>query len=825
MPKNIEPKLMKIGEYLKLEKGKVFVIPEYQRAYSWLKDHCDKLWQDILDFEPNDNEDKYFFGTIIINCQKDDKEFALVDGQQRTTTFLLLLKALLLRINVAIGRTEGDDDSKSLCRGLRERRRKIMSILYKAEAEEINDEPSDTYDADICRNVYILKNESINESHAEDLIKILQSLDFNEAEAKVHKIPRKQGDNRYTNFFRNFKYFYNEIGDLSDSQLNSITKTITDNCEVIEIKSWQLEQAIAMFNSLNSDGLPLYDADIISAQLYAKAKKIGESEEFAKYWRELLELADELKKAGITNIDSLLNQRMYYERAIRKEIINDNGGINVTTPGLKRYFTSLNTELLNQPVELCKGLINLAKIWIKISGLPIVQVLFKFNENTKLFLASYFYRLKEEEISEDKIRAILECMLRLFAVLEIVDIGYSSKQFKTFLFGEEIKLVDPDIGTADIKTDFDKHINKEWKRENIKAAILDYDKNALVYLNEFLFAREKGMCFAFGNKCDIEHIMPSSGHNLSEIRRDANLVSEEEFKEIVNKLGNKILLEEKINRAIGNEWFRTKVTTDIGVKTGYKKSAYPIAKTLVADFSNVDKPYWKKGDINKATEKIANRIVTFIFDGFPLSNDESNESPSVLIAENRIENSDLNSINLIEECSLENNVENNSQLDENTTSKSCKNSNTTETQRNRLQFWTKLNDVIKQKNIPLSTRTPSTDHWCHFAIGSSKCAISIELVNRDKRIRVALSITNCKDLYNYLYEKKNEIENAFDEELMWESKPKNNVSRAFLYIPNFDFNNKNNHLELINSIIVKILKFKEVFKPYIMKYKELLALQ
>ena len=50
MAKNIEPKLKKIGDYLKLEEDTVFTIPEYQRAYSWGIDNCDKLWQDINDF-------------------------------------------------------------------------------------------------------------------------------------------------------------------------------------------------------------------------------------------------------------------------------------------------------------------------------------------------------------------------------------------------------------------------------------------------------------------------------------------------------------------------------------------------------------------------------------------------------------------------------------------------------------------------------------------------------------------------------------------------------------------------------------------------------
>jgi len=116
-----------------------------------------------------------------------------------------------------------------------------------------------------------------------------------------------------------------------------------------------------------------------------------------------------------------------------------------------------------------------------------------------------------------------------------------------------------------------------------------------------------------GDKYDIEHIMPLSGKNLQEIRKDAEINSEEEFRAIVNKLGNKILLEEKINRSIGNQWFRTKVSTTQKSKLGYVNSIYPLATALVETYGNDVKPYWKKDDINKATEKASNRIVRFIF--------------------------------------------------------------------------------------------------------------------------------------------------------------------------------------------------------------------
>lgn len=615
MVKSIEPKLRKIGQYLKLDEDTIFTIPDYQRPYSWGIDNCDKLWQDIKDFsEKKEIKDGYFFGTIIINCQEDDTKFSLIDGQQRTTTFLLLLKALLLRINNAIIETSNDEDSESLYSGLKERRRTIMGILYKVEAEDITDIPDIDKDRAICKRTIILENNSINELYKNELRKIMQAVNYDEIAANVEQIKYKQKDNRYTNFFRNFKYFYDKSRELGASQINTFTKVLTNNCEVIEIKSWNIEQAIAMFNSLNSDGLPLHDADIISAKLYAQAVQLNKEDKFKAEWEDLLQLVNKLEKVKIASIDSILIQQMYCDRAVKKEILTENNNVNVTTPGVRRYFTDLHDELLNEPIELCKQMKNIAEMWGKVSKYPVAQVLSKFNENYKLFLASYFYRFDPSDVSEEKMKTILECSLRLFTIMELVDTGYSSKNFKSFLFGEEVKLVDINISEETIKADFDAHIRKMWTKAELEAEIEACEKNSLVYLNEYLFAKENNSTFALGNKYDIEHIMPNSGKNLQQIRLDAGIESEEEFNGIVNKLGNKILLEETINRSIGNEWFRTKISTTLEDKTGYIDSSYPIAQALVATYKETNRPFWKKEDIQKATKKAKDRIIRFLFD-------------------------------------------------------------------------------------------------------------------------------------------------------------------------------------------------------------------
>lgn len=606
MAKNIEPQLRFISEYLKLQKNENFIIPEYQRGYSWGINQCDYLWQDIEAFINTDATDPYFFGTIIVDCSEHSNKFSLIDGQQRTTTFLLLLKALLLRIKDAINNIPDDEDSEALKAGLKANRNKIMVILYKAEDEEI---PAMLKDHTKTQGILILENKSINELNREETKNIIEAESFDYAEQKAYKIPYKKKDNKYTNHFRNFKYFYEKLTELeSESKLNQFAKVFLEKCQVIEIRSWQIAQAITMFNSLNSTGLPLTDADIISAKLYSNAGE-DDRKAFNEKWEKINKLAEELSGRNIVDINTVLQQYMYINRAANKEYVKENS-VDVTTPGLRRYYTEINKKLLSEPLVLCNNLDKITNMWDATKDYSLVKLLLKCNENVKLYLSSFLYRFEtEDNITETQIKDICESLLRLFIILELVDTGYSSSKFKTFLFEENLKLVDKSVSVDVIKTDFNSHISANWTEEIISEAISGYSKNLLVYLNEYLYAKNKNVNFILYDNVNIEHIMPASGRNITTIREDAGMPEKDEFDTVVNKLGNKILLEEDINKSIGNEWFKTKKQNTVKSKIGYKDSIYPIA----VDLANYHSNSWTKQDIETATDKAVKRIVSFIF--------------------------------------------------------------------------------------------------------------------------------------------------------------------------------------------------------------------
>ncbi len=78
---------------------KQFIIPIYQRTYSWRREQCAQLWQDIVRVGTDQSMPGHFLGSIVFIQQGvilfgNVPQFLLIDGQQRLTTLILLLAAL-----------------------------------------------------------------------------------------------------------------------------------------------------------------------------------------------------------------------------------------------------------------------------------------------------------------------------------------------------------------------------------------------------------------------------------------------------------------------------------------------------------------------------------------------------------------------------------------------------------------------------------------------------------------------------------------------------------------------------------------------------------
>lgn len=145
------------------------------------------------------------------------------------------------------------------------------------------------------------------------------------------------------------------------------------------------------------------------------------------------------------------------------------------------------------------------------------------------------------------------------------------------------------------------------------------------------------------------------------------------------------------------------------------------------------------------------------------------------------------------------------------------NSNDTmnKSQSQRLEFWNQFNNVLVERGKPFNIRKATTDHWYNVAIGTSDAHIDITLVNKDSVIGVELYITDNKELFDKLYQKKDEIEADLGFKLDWRRLNNSKASRIVTFIKGLNFDAHSNYNELMNKTIDLAVLMRDTFKKYI----------
>ncbi|CAD0158201.1 DUF262 domain-containing protein [Streptococcus thermophilus] len=219
-------------------------------------------------------------------------------------------------------------------------------------------------------------NDSISEKYAFDMQAILLGHNFEEIKQNVHQIYRRQKDNRYTNFYKNFRYFYNTCKELSVINCINFANHFIKNCQVITITSFNTDQAINIFNSLNGTGVPLTPIEVIVSKTTASA---ADRKTFENNWQEIVEWADK------SNLD--LNTLMTHYIFTK---LSQQNGTDRRNPGIRAFFNK-NKELLNDDVVFTDDLKKILHTYLLTSETSIGRVISQLNGNLKPFVSSYLF--------------------------------------------------------------------------------------------------------------------------------------------------------------------------------------------------------------------------------------------------------------------------------------------------------------------------------------------------------------------------------------------------------------------------------------------------
>ncbi|GAA8714005.1 hypothetical protein oki361_14630 [Helicobacter pylori] len=74
---------MKLLDFIGENQEKQFVIPIYQRVYSWEKEQCKQLWDDIVKTGGNDQMNGHFIGSIVFVYSTDRNKLLIIDGHNK----------------------------------------------------------------------------------------------------------------------------------------------------------------------------------------------------------------------------------------------------------------------------------------------------------------------------------------------------------------------------------------------------------------------------------------------------------------------------------------------------------------------------------------------------------------------------------------------------------------------------------------------------------------------------------------------------------------------------------------------------------------------
>ncbi|GAA8995720.1 hypothetical protein BTM275_08600 [Helicobacter pylori] len=282
--------------FIKDNQKNQFVIPIYQRLYSWEKEQCKELWDDIIKIGGDDKMDGHFIGSILYVI-KDKTTYSnntllIIDGQQRLTTITLLLTALRDHLSDEVKRKEIEDHY--LINSDKDGDKKFRLIL--------SDSDKDT----------------------------LLSL--------IDKDRRKPSDPSLK-IVENFKLFEEWVSKNTD-ELETIFKGL-EKLTIVWISLGKKDDPQLVFESMNSKGIELTQTDLIRNYIVMETEIEKQEGFYNKYWRAMEEDFKQNKK--------LFDRFVRHYLTIKTRIPN----INKVYEAFKRYQQErgIETEALLQDLQ------------------------------------------------------------------------------------------------------------------------------------------------------------------------------------------------------------------------------------------------------------------------------------------------------------------------------------------------------------------------------------------------------------------------------------------------------------------------------------------
>lgn len=548
-----------------------FLIPDYQRPYAWTEDECATLWDDIVSFTIPDEDatafdtnEEYFLGPIV-TFRNDVNQLEVIDGQQRLTTLLLLLRALYDSFG-----SQQDQPTKTT-------QRRIEQCIWKTDEFDNPDKDQLKIDSEVA-----------TDDDKQQFLHILKT-----GEAKI------SDKSRYAQTFRFFQERINEFKEKYPVYLANLSMRLMTNVILLPIEAESQDTALRIFSTLNDRGKPLADADIFKSQFYNHYSAKSEKDDFIRRWRRLEEISSEIFPQRHSPMDELFTRYMYYERALQ-------GNRKTTTQSLRDFYEKNSYSLLRRD-ETLDNLESLLEFWQRIEKRQgfteeVLRLLFVLNYAPNsmwtYFLSVYFlhHRDEQDNLDEEKLAKFLGKMTAFIWGYAVHNPGVN--QLRSPVFAEMINLVN------------DKEVTFEgykFNAEQLERKFNSYDftnnrpvtKSMLVW---WAFRNPKQEILDVSTRLQSEHI-----YSVKRAQVENTLATPRSLE----LLGNKAFLEEGINIRASDYRFEDKKRYYVGFEDSRGKKRSGTANVELVEMAKTRADFTEK-DIKQRDTEIIHSFLDYL---------------------------------------------------------------------------------------------------------------------------------------------------------------------------------------------------------------------
>lgn len=571
-----------------------YMIPTYQRGYSWETEHVNELLQDLEYAHDAENEVyEHFFGTVLITNPKMPlgNMIKVIDGQQRLTTvvvFLVCARNFFLAY-------DKKPEAKKHCERLEEYIYKggqspvlVLSRTNKKLFEEIM-EPRTLM-------------ETLPGTHSE-------SNDSNELLTNAYKIIRNW-----------IKELDKGDPDLAIKTLYGYVRTLFEKFVIYKYHYNEEAKAYAVFNLVNNRGIDLNESDLIKNYLFGEMADRGIKEEELdgcdERWDEMRQNVTGKKNAAY-QLDRFFYHYLltFYSNKIPKNKKIDSGGtMQLKQKEIHEAFRNLVGGKKVEPKTIIKDMERWSSILTQLRNPTkdefarshILHYLEKIKDVKAVFvypaiLAGYKeYWLKKEY---DQFEALVMMCFKYHVRVKVIGTSMSVSSYQSIMYeitdeinqGKTIKTIINDLVKKEEKYPADERVLQnlqELRVSNSKLAI------ALLEEAEYGYNEERSL-----GTVSVEHIMPKSfkaWERYIEHHNTTSLSPAEFHDQYFSLLGNQTLLSRTKNTSASNRLFSDKQRDYYANENTYK-----ITKKLSSEKTNV----WNGDAIKARQDELAETIL------------------------------------------------------------------------------------------------------------------------------------------------------------------------------------------------------------------------